>query len=77
MRLGIYLTGKNEAENWIRKNESVKFHDLYSAVLKIFNKFNAESIENEEFHNDCFDYGLKLKIKQKVVAELGKLSKKP
>ena len=76
MRLGIYLTGKNEAENWIRKNESVKFHDLYSAVLKIFNKFNAESIENEEFHNDCFDYGLKLKIKQKVVAELGKLSKK-
>lgn len=76
MRLGIYLTGKNEAENWIRKNESVKFHDLYSAVLKIFNKFNAESIENEEFHNDCFDYGLKLKIKQKEVAELGKLSKK-
>jgi phenylalanyl-tRNA synthetase beta chain len=76
MRLGIYLTGKNEAENWIRKNESVKFHDLYSAVLKIFDKFNAESIENEEFHNDCFDYGLKLKIKQNVVAELGKLSKK-
>ncbi|WP_296621501.1 phenylalanine--tRNA ligase subunit beta [Marivirga sp.] len=76
MRLGIYLTGKNEVENWIRKNESVKFHDLYSAVLKIFNKFNAESVENEEFHNDCFDYGLKLKIKQKVVAELGKLSKK-
>lgn len=76
MRLGIYLTGKNESENWIRKNESVKFHDLYSAVLKIFNKFNAESIENEEFHNDCFDYGLKLKIKQKEVAELGKLSKK-
>ncbi|RUA35556.1 MAG: phenylalanine--tRNA ligase subunit beta [Bacteroidetes bacterium] len=76
MRLGIYLTGKNEAENWIRKNESVKFHDLYSAVLKIFDKFNAESIENEEFHNDCFDYGLKLKIKQKEVAELGKLSKK-
>jgi phenylalanyl-tRNA synthetase beta chain len=76
MRLGIYLTGKNEAENWIRKNESVKFHDLYSAVLKIFNKFNAESIENEEFHDDCFDYGLKLKIKQKVVAQLGKLSKK-
>jgi len=76
MRLGVYLTGKNETENWIRKNESVKFHDLYSAVLKIFNKFNAESIENEEFHNDCFDYGLKLKIKQKEVAELGKLSKK-
>jgi len=76
MRLGIYLTGKNEAENWIRKNETVKFHDLYSAVLKIFNKFNAESIENEEFQDDCFDYGLKLKIKQKVVAELGKLSKK-
>jgi phenylalanyl-tRNA synthetase beta chain len=76
IRLGIYLTGKNEAENWIRKNESVKFHDLYSAVLKIFNKFNAESIENEEFHDDCFDYGLKLKIKQKTVAELGKLSKK-
>jgi len=76
MRLGIYLTGKNEAENWIRKNESVKFHDLYSAVLKIFNKFNAESIENEEFHDDCFDYGLKLKINRKTVAELGKISKK-
>ncbi|SMG25381.1 phenylalanyl-tRNA synthetase beta subunit [Marivirga sericea] len=76
IRLGIYLTGKNETENWIRKNESVKFHDLYSAVLKIFNKFNAESIENEEFQDDCFDYGLKLKIKQIEVAELGKLSKK-
>jgi phenylalanyl-tRNA synthetase beta chain len=76
MRLALYLTGKNESENWIQKNESVKFHDLYSAVLKIFNKFNAESIENEEFQDDCFDYGLKLKIKQKVVAQLGKLSKK-
>ena len=76
MRLGIYLTGKNEADNWIQKNESIKFHDLYSAVLKIFNKFNAESIENEEFQDDCFDYGLKLKINQKEVAKLGKLSKK-
>lgn len=76
MRFGVYLTGKTEPDNWIQKNESVKFHDLYSAILKIFNKFSAESIENEEFHNDCFDYGLKLKIKQKTVAELGKLSKK-
>jgi phenylalanyl-tRNA synthetase beta chain len=49
---------------------------LYSAVLKIFNKFSAESIENEDFHSDVFDYGLKLKINQKTVCELGKLSKK-
>lgn len=76
MRLALYLTGKNESENWIRKNESVKFHDLYSAVLKIFNKFSSESVENEEFHSDVFDYGLKLKINSKVVCQLGKLSKK-
>ncbi len=75
IRLGLYLTGKNESENWLRKNEAIKFHDLYSAVLKIFNKFSAESIENEEFHSDIFDYGLKLKIKQKTVCTLGKLSK--
>ncbi|MBK6264999.1 phenylalanine--tRNA ligase subunit beta [Marivirga sp. S37H4] len=76
MRLALYLTGKNEPENWLRKNESIKYHDLYSAVLKIFNKFSAESIENEDFHSDIFDYGLKLKINQKTVCELGKLSKK-
>ncbi|GAA5035009.1 phenylalanine--tRNA ligase beta subunit [Marivirga lumbricoides] len=76
MCLALYLTGKNEPENWIRKNESIKFHDLYSAILKIFNKFSAESIENEDFHSEVFDYGLKLKINQKVIAELGKLSKK-
>ncbi|MFQ3213232.1 MAG: phenylalanyl-tRNA synthetase beta chain [Marivirga sp.] len=76
MRLALYLTGKNESDNWIRKNESVKFHDLYSAVLKIFNKFSSESIENEEFHSDVFDYGLKLKINKKVVCRVGKLSKK-
>lgn len=76
MCLALYLTGKSEPENWLRKNESIKFHDLYSAVLKIFNKFSAESIENEDFHSEVFDYGLKLKINQKVIAELGKLSKK-
>ena len=76
MRLALYLTGKNESENWIRKNESVKFHDLYSAVLKIFNKFSSESVDNEEFHSDVFDYGLKLKINKKEVCRLGKLSKK-
>jgi phenylalanyl-tRNA synthetase beta chain len=76
MRLALYLTGKNESENWIQKNESVKFHDLYAAVLKIFNKFNSESVENEEFHSDVFDYGLKLKINKKEVCQLGKLSKK-
>jgi phenylalanyl-tRNA synthetase beta chain len=76
MRLGLYLTGKNEPENWLRKNEAIKFHDLYSAVMKIFNKFSAESIENEDFHSDVFDYGLNLKIKQKTVCTLGKLSKK-
>jgi len=76
MRLALYITGKNQSESWIRKSESIKFHDLYEAVLKIFNKFNSESVENEEFHNEVFDYGLKLKQHKKEVCRLGKLSKK-
>lgn len=75
-RLALYMTGVDTPENWIKKSEQVKFHDLYSAVLKIFNKFNAEDVENEEFHSDVFDYGLKLKVRNKTIASLGKLSQK-
>ncbi len=76
MRLALYLTGKNQSDNWQQKNESVKFHDLYEAVQNIFNKFSSESVENEEFHSHVFDYGLKLKLSGKVVCQLGKLSSK-
>lgn len=58
--LSIYMTGHIEAENWRRKTEVVQFHDIYSIIQKIFNKFIPGRLTNQPAGKDYLAYGLQI-----------------
>jgi phenylalanyl-tRNA synthetase beta chain len=72
-RLSIFLSGNVEAENWRNQTKSVQFHDLYSTVTKIFNKFIVGNPQNEPCETPFLEYGLEFKSGGQVLGYAGKV----
>jgi phenylalanyl-tRNA synthetase beta chain len=74
--LSIWATGNYESDNWNNKNRPLEFHDFYSVILKIINKFIGERYSSETFRDEVFRHGLLIKIENHNLAKLGQLNEK-
>ncbi len=75
-KLGIFISGDIEAENWRNTSRPADFHDLTSIVNKIIGRFTPQLPDQSYFENDMFDYGLELNIGNANIAQVGRISSK-
>jgi len=77
-QLAIYLTGRKENENWKNNDHQVDFFDLKRIVLTILARLGVaeKDIVAETLSGKSIPQGLRLKVRQKAIAELGILSEK-
>jgi phenylalanyl-tRNA synthetase beta chain len=70
--LALYLTGNAAGETWQQKSRPVTFHDLASAVHRIFRKLNIQSFETQDVEpGGAFAYGLTYLVGRRPVVRLG------
>lgn len=74
--LALFMTGRSHEGHWLEKERELHFHDLSEAVAKILSKFDLSNTDTEEVKNDLFDYGLRISLNKKPIAELGKVAQK-
>ena len=76
-KLGLFITGKQNEENWIENSADITFHELKKIVLNILSKLGIGQPESISIsNNDLFDFGLALSLNQKEIATIGKISSK-
>jgi len=76
--LSIFITGKENAENWISKPEETGFYHIKSYTESIFNRAGISSsvLEVKSISNDIFSEALSYNYKDKQLAISGVISKK-
>ncbi len=72
--LGIWLTGNNHEEHWYEQPKKSDFYQLNAIVHNIFQRLNIHPSEVSEFKNKIFNNGLKYKIKNRVLCEIGRVN---
>jgi phenylalanyl-tRNA synthetase beta chain len=77
-RLGIWLTGDDSDESWVKKSEKTGFFHVKSFVVSIFEKLgiNNDIIFTDDSPNDIFEYGLKISTRNGMLGYLGLVSVK-
>ncbi|MDG1279341.1 MAG: phenylalanine--tRNA ligase subunit beta [Algoriphagus sp.] len=75
-KLALFLSGKKSAESWIEPAKSFAFADLYATVENILLILNIDLSEMSVIDNAPFEYGLQLKLGEKVLAEIGLVEEK-
>ncbi|NWJ52035.1 MAG: phenylalanine--tRNA ligase subunit beta [Bacteroidetes bacterium] len=77
-QLAIYITGRKENENWKNNDHQVDFFDLKRIILTILSRLGVveKDIVAEALSGKSISQGLRLKVRQKAVAEFGILSEK-
>jgi len=74
-RLGIWMTGNNNPENWKDKAKKVDFYDLKSLVEVILSLSGQNDLQTQPLENSLFSYGLTFQGSgQKTIAKVGRLS---
>jgi phenylalanyl-tRNA synthetase beta chain len=73
--LGLWLTGNNQKESWLAKNNPVMFHDLSSMVIKLLSKFTNTAYKSNFLERGIFKYGLSIVQNNQHVAKIGLLDK--
>lgn len=75
-KLALFLSGKKSAESWIEPSKSFAFADLYATVENILLILNIDLGEMSVIDHSPFEYGLQLKLGEKVLAEIGLVEEK-
>src|SRR5690606_21229511 len=75
-RLALFITGAKESANLKNRAQPVAYFHLASSVNKILNKLTDLDFTQASTQSGYFESGLDLKKGEKVVASIGKLSKK-
>ena len=57
-KLGIWLTGKIEAPNWIRQPKEVNFQDLNTIIHQLLAKWGVYTFEKKPFNNTIYKTGV-------------------
>ncbi len=75
--LAIFISGKNQFENWKTAAHEVDFYALKEIANQLFTRFGipTESIKMSEATSTELSFGLNYSVNQKHIASLGKLSK--
>jgi phenylalanyl-tRNA synthetase beta chain len=72
-RIGIFVSGNRENENWQRKTQSASFYDLAQQVQHVLTKSGVNNVKQEVINDQLFDYGLQLTRGKDEVGKLGKV----
>ena len=70
-KLALFLSGKKSAESWIEPAKSFGFADLYATVENILLMLNIDLGAVTMIEQPPFEYGLQIKLGEKVLAEIG------
>lgn len=75
--LNLYLTGDQQDESWLAPSHSTSFYDLSGALFSVLSRLNIRDYSTSPLvDHGVFDYGLEVKLNNKVVGVLGKLKTK-
>lgn len=73
-RLALGLVGKNKAEHWNDRNNTVSFYNLKAAVDTILKRLKVDNLQVVETTNPKLAYGLDYLKGEKVLVSLGAVS---
>lgn len=73
-RLGIWITGNQEAQNWISKPRAATFQDLNAILHKVLQRLGLVGIHSEPIKNSCYQTSVQLTCHQKILATMGSLN---
>lgn len=74
--LSLIMTGNKYPQSWNLKEEASNFYTLKSIAEGVLSKLRIEGFQIETFQNDIWAEGIRYKMNQKVILELGILSGK-
>jgi phenylalanyl-tRNA synthetase beta chain len=72
-RLGIFLTGNYETENWQNQTRPVNYYDVAQAVAIIIERSGLQKIKQEPIADAIFDYGVKIKSGTRELGSFGRV----
>jgi len=72
-RLGLFISGLRENENWQRKAETVTHYDLAQHVSQVLAKCGVVNTKQEVIKDQLFEYGLQLTRGKDEIAKIGKV----
>ena len=70
-RLGLFITGNFETENWQNKPREVTYHDIAQFVSQVMQKSGVVGLQQETINDQLFEYGSKLSTKNALIGRLG------
>jgi phenylalanyl-tRNA synthetase beta chain len=71
-KLGIWLSGLKETENWAASKNKVSFYTLKGIVEAILTKLGIfKNVQISPLTNDLFEDGYQIKIAKKIIGEIG------
>lgn len=74
--LGIWMTGKTMEDNWLDKGDKYSFYHLKSAVDTVLRRLGYTGLQQTNFEENPYAFGLEIKNEDVVVARLGSIDKK-
>jgi phenylalanyl-tRNA synthetase beta chain len=75
-KLGIWLSGKKQNEQWNSLKDDVNFFTLKSYITNIFSRFGLAADKLNAIKDSLFDFSCELVLKQQTVAKMGSVSNK-
>jgi phenylalanyl-tRNA synthetase beta chain len=73
-KLGIWLTGKIEALNWMRRPREITFQDLNTIINQILVKWGVNTFDKKPFSNATYKCGVEFVYQTRSFVTLGQLS---
>ena len=75
--LSLFVTGKDDTENWDNEDKPVDFFSIKKEVLNTLNRLGImKNFSTNATKNELLVEGLAISINKKLVADFGKVSKK-
>lgn len=72
-RLGMFLTGNYETENWQNPSRAINYYDAAQAVAMIVERCGLQKIKQEPIADAIFEYGVKIKSGNRELGHFGKV----
>ncbi|MEO5912198.1 MAG: phenylalanine--tRNA ligase subunit beta [Pelobium sp.] len=74
--LSVFLSGKDETEQWNQPAKSVSFYHLKGMVDAVLKKLNIANLQSDEVQHPDFAYGVQYRKGTKVLVEFGAVATK-
>lgn len=72
-RLGLFLTGNTEAENWRHKVQSIGYYDLAQYVHDLAKKGGINGLRFEAHQDQLFDFAARITVGKELLGIAGKV----